>query len=173
MEWVTTARPHVDRCATAWLVKRFIDHEATFTFIEPGDPVPSGTAPFDLPGVKHGHRGNDCSFETAMKEHGLAKDAALARIAALVHDIDFHAMKRAESAGIDAFLRGLVLAEPDDGIVLQRAGILFDALYAYESARTRTESARVPTRPKRGDERPRAVRTEAKRESESAGTGGD
>lgn len=134
MQWVTTPRPHVDRCATAWLLKRFVDPAATFTFVAPGAPTPKGATPFDTPGAKHGHQGDDCTFETVLKMHKLDKDKALVAVAKLVHDLDFHEMKLPESAGLDAILRGIALAEPDDHRVLERAGVVFDALYARAKA---------------------------------------
>jgi len=132
MQWTTRPRPHVDRCATAWLVRRFVDPHATFVFAE---SPPAGATPFDLPGVKYGHHGNDCTFETVLKEHKLGKDKALAGVAALVHDLDMHEMKRDESAGLDAILRGILLAEKDDHKVVERAALVFDALYALEKAK--------------------------------------
>jgi hypothetical protein len=135
MQWVTTARPHVDRCATAWLLKRFVDKDATFAFVTPGAPLPPKATPFDLPGTKHGHHDDDCTFETVVKLSKLEKDAGLAGVARIVHDLDMHQMKRAESAGLDAILKGLVLAELDDHRVLERAFSVFDALYTLESAR--------------------------------------
>lgn len=135
MDWVTRARPHVDRCGTAWLLKRFVDREARFRFVEAGGELPADATPFDLPGVKHGHRGEMCTFEVVMADYKLAGDPALARVAALVHDVDLHEMKLPESPGLDAVLTGLRLAEPSDERVLHRAAHVFDALYAREKAR--------------------------------------
>lgn len=135
MLWVTTARPHVDRCGTAWLITRFIDKAATFAFIQPNDEVPKGGTPFDLPGVEYGHQGDACTFEVAVQKHGLDKDEALARVAQLVHDVDFHKMKLPESAGLDAILYGLKLTEPDDHRVLENSYIVFDSLYARAKAK--------------------------------------
>lgn len=136
MRWVTRERPHVDRCATAWLVAKFIDRGATFGFLAPGETPDEEDTPFDLPGVRYGHRGKLCTFEVALGEHGLDRDVALVAIAALVHDIDFHKSRLPESAGLDAILRGLALAEPDDKALLAKSAILFDALYAREKARS-------------------------------------
>lgn len=130
MHYVTTPRPHVDRCATAWLLKRFVDPDATFHF----GAGPPGAVPFDVPGAKLGHRGGGCTFETALEDHGL-DDPALRALAALVHDLDMHEMALPESAGLDAILQGLRLAEPDDHKVLERASLVFDALYARAKSR--------------------------------------
>ena len=130
MDYVTTARPHVDRCGTAWLLRRFVDKDARFHFVPPGGELPEGAQPFDLPGARMGHRGDKCTFESVMMDHGLDRDPALAAVARLVHDVDMHEMSLPESAGLDAILAGLRLAEPDDHRLLERAGHVFDALYA-------------------------------------------
>lgn len=130
MEYVTTARPHVDRCATAWLLRRFVDRDARFRFVQPGEEMPKDAEPFDVPGARMGHRGDKCTFESVLADHGLDKDPALAAVARLVHDVDMHEMALPESAGLDAVLTGLRLAESDDHRVLERAALVFDALYA-------------------------------------------
>lgn len=132
MQWTTRPRPHVDRCGTAWLVKKFVDKDATFVFAE---QPPKGATPFDVPGVKYGHHGDACTFETVIHEHKLGSDKALVGVAALVHDLDMHEMKREESAGLSAILQGLLLAEKDDHKVVERAALVFDALYAREKAK--------------------------------------
>lgn len=134
MQWATRARPHVDRCGSAWLIKRFIDPQASFAFAPPGAEFPLGATPFDVPGAKAGHRGESCTFETLVADHKLGSDPGVAALARLVHDIDFHLLELPESPGLDAILRGLVLAEPDDQKVLERAWAVFDALYARARA---------------------------------------
>lgn len=135
--YATRARPHVDRCATAWLIRRFVDPKARFVFLQAGQAPPKGAEPFDLPGARLGHKGGACTFEVALKEFGLARDAALRDVADLVADLDLHQLKRPESPGLDAILTGLKLAEPDDRKVLARADLLFDALYARAKAARR------------------------------------
>lgn len=134
MDYVTTARPHVDRCATAWLLRRFVDKDARFHFVPPGGDLPPGATPFDLPGARLGHRGERCTFEAVLADHGLDRDPALAALGRLVRDVDLHEMALPESAGLDAILAGLRLAEPDDHRVLERAALVFDALYARARA---------------------------------------
>jgi hypothetical protein len=134
VHWVTRERPHVDRTATAWLVRRFIDPKARFSFVASGEDAPPGATPFDMPGVAYGHQGtNLCTFEVALREHGLQKDPGLARVAALVHDLDFRVGKHPDGPGVDAILIGLLLAEKDDHGVLEKSATLFDALYARYS----------------------------------------
>lgn len=133
--WVTRARPHVDRCATAWLVRRFLDPKARFSFIAPGAALPKGSVGYDMPGAAHGHRGRLCTFEALLRDRGLGRDKALRRVAALVHDVDFHLLREPEGPGLDAVLTGLLLAEEDDAAVLAGAFVVFDALYARERAK--------------------------------------
>lgn len=135
MAWVTRQHPHVDRCATAWLIRRFIDPKATFRFIAPGAAVPAGAEPFDLPGARYGHHGADSTFETTIKLHSLGGDRALSRIAALVHDLDFRKGRLPEAGLLDAFLAGLQFTERDDHAIVEASGRFFEALYAYEQAR--------------------------------------
>jgi hypothetical protein len=133
--WVTRPRPHVDRVASAWLIKRFIDPDATFLFAEPRD-FPADAIPFDAPGVELGHDGNDCTFETLLKRSGL-RDRRLTRIAQIVHEADLRDGKfpRDEARGIDLAIRGLLAANADDHQVLVHGCALFEGLYAGASRR--------------------------------------
>lgn len=128
--WVTRPRPHVDRIASAWLIKRFIDLEATFLFAPP-EEFPSDAVPFDALGCEFGHHGEDCTFETLLGRSGL-KDRRLRQIAEIVHEADLHDEKfhREEARGIDLAIRGLLAALKDDGEVLTHGLTLFDGLYA-------------------------------------------
>ncbi|MHB8634525.1 MAG: chromate resistance protein ChrB domain-containing protein [Thermoplasmatota archaeon] len=135
MHWVTRARPHVDRTATAWLVRRFIDPQARFSFIAPGDEPPHGATPFDLPGVKYGHQGGLCTVEVALREHGLERDAGLRGVAALVSDLDLRVGNHPDGPGVDAVLMGILLTEKDDQKVLEKTGLIWDALYARYSGK--------------------------------------
>jgi hypothetical protein len=133
--WITRPRPHVDRVASAWLIKRFIDPEATFLFAEPGD-FPPDAIPFDTPGVDLSHDGDDCTFETLMKRAGL-RDRRLARLAEIVHEADLRDGKfaREEARGIDLAIRGLLAADADDQRVLAHGVALFEGLYAGASGK--------------------------------------
>jgi hypothetical protein len=129
-QWVTRRRPHVDRIASAWLIKRFIDPEATFVFADPQD-FPPKAVPFDTPGAELSHRGDDCTFETLLKRAGL-RDRRLTRLAEIVHEADLRDGKfpRDEARGIDLAIRGLLAAHPDDQEVLMHGLTLFEGLYA-------------------------------------------
>ena len=131
--WVTRPRPHVDRIASAWLIKRFIDQDATFVFAEPREHA-ADAIPFDTPGAELSHDGNDCTFETLIKRAGL-RDRRLTRIAEIVHEADLRDGKfpRDEARGIDLAIRGLLAANPDDHEVLAHGLALFEGLYAGAS----------------------------------------
>jgi hypothetical protein len=131
--WVTRPRPHVDRIASAWLIKRFIDPEATFLFARPQD-FPADAIPFDTPGAELSHVGNDCTFETLVKRAGL-RDRRLAQLAEIIHEADLRDGKfpRDEARGIDLAIRGFLAGYPDDHEVLAHGLALFEGLYAGAS----------------------------------------
>jgi hypothetical protein len=131
--WVTRPRPQVDRIASAWLIKRFIDREATFVFAEPAD-FPADAIPFDTPGAELSHHGDDCTFETLVKRARL-RDRRLARLAEIVHEADLRDGKyaRDEARGIDVAIRGLLATSSDDHQVLANGMTLFEGLYATTS----------------------------------------
>ena len=127
--WVTRPRPHVDRIASAWLIRRFIDPEATFVFAPPAE-FPAGAIPFDAPNVELTHYGEDCTFETLVKRARL-RDRRLARLAEIVHEADLRDGKYAqeEARGIDAAIRGFLASSADDHRVLEHGFALFEGLY--------------------------------------------
>ena len=124
----------MDRTACVWLIRRFIDPEAAFAFF--GDPseAPDGAELFDVVGARLSHRGEDCSFETFLKEYQL-EDPVLQEIAEIVHDADLIDEKyaRPESEGLDAIVRGMQLALSDDQTLTSHTDVLYDGLYAYLS----------------------------------------
>ena len=119
----------MDRTACIWLIRRFIDSDATFSFF--GDPAEAqeGAELFDVVGARFSHRGEDCSFETFLEEYDL-DDPVLREI---VHDADLMDEKyaRPESDGLDAIVRGMQLELPDDQTLSEHTDILYDSLYAY------------------------------------------
>ena len=133
--WITRRRPHVDRIASAWLIKRFIDPEATFLFADPQD-FPTDAIPFDTPGAELSHVGEDCTFETLLKRAGL-RDRRLTRLAEIVHEADLRDGKfpRDEARGVDVVIRGLLAAHQDDQEVLRHGLALFEGLYAGASGK--------------------------------------
>jgi hypothetical protein len=131
--WVTRPRPHIDRIASAWLIKRFIDPEATFVFASP-EEFPQDAVAFDAPGVELTHHGEDCTFETLVKRARL-RDRRLIRLGELVHEADLRDGKfpNDEARGIDLAIRALLAASPDDQQVLTQGMALFEGLYATTS----------------------------------------
>jgi len=127
--WVTRPRPHVDRIASAWLIKRFIDVDAMFVFAPPAE-FPEDAIAFDAPGVELSHQGEDCTFETLMKRARL-RDRRLAQLAEVVHEADLRDGKfpHEEARGIDVAIRALLAASPDDQQVLAQGMALFEGLY--------------------------------------------
>ena len=128
--WVTRPRPHVDRIASAWLIKRFVDPAAEFVFAPP-DQIPGDAIPFDMAGVEFGHHGEDCTFETLLRRTEL-RDRKLAVLAEIVHEADIKDQKfaREEARGIDLALRALLSAIKDDHEALAQGMTLFDGLYS-------------------------------------------
>jgi len=128
--WVTRPRPHVDRIASAWLIKRFIDPAAQFVFAPPAE-FPKDAVAFDAPGVELSHHGEDCTFETLVKRARL-RDRRLIRLAEVVHEADLRDGKypHEEARGIDVAIRALLAASPDDHQVLMQGMTLFEGLYA-------------------------------------------
>ena len=104
----------MDRIASAWLIKRFVDPEAEFVFAPP-DQIPDDAIPFDMAGVDFGHQGEDCTFETLLRRTGL-RDRKLAVLAEIVHEADLKDQKfaREEARGIDLAMRALLSAIKDD-----------------------------------------------------------
>ena len=132
MRWATRRGCHVDRTACIWLIRRFLDPEASFAFF--GDPAeaPEGAELFDVVGARLSHRGEDCSFETFLSEYDL-EDPVLGEIAEIVHDADLMDEKyaRPESEGLDAIVRGMQLSLPDDHTLIGYTDVLYEGLYAY------------------------------------------
>ena len=132
MLWATRRGCHVDRTACVWLIRRFVNGEADFDFFSDPSEAPHGAELFDVVGARLSHRGEDCSFETFLKEYDLG-DPVLSEIAEIVHDADLMDEKygRPESEGLDAIVRGMQLALPADEVLTSHTDVLYDGLYAY------------------------------------------
>ena len=131
MRWATRPHCHIDRAACAWLIRRFIDPEAQFVFVDdPGD-VPADATPFDMRGVELGHHGGDCRFETILRRYDLG-DPVLRQLGEIVHEADLgdERYDAPEAPGLDMLLRGLSMTQADDQLLAITAP-LFDALYEY------------------------------------------
>jgi hypothetical protein len=136
MKWVTRSHVHVDRVACPWLITRFIDNNAEFLFVPKNQvdkaAAETGTIPFDAPGVELGHHENRCSFESILQKYEL-KDAALARLAKIIHAADVEADLDTDpiARGLEAIATGFSLRFPDDEENLARQFEVYDALYAW------------------------------------------
>ncbi|HEY2854153.1 MAG TPA: chromate resistance protein ChrB domain-containing protein [Gemmatimonadaceae bacterium] len=134
--WVTREGIFVDRIASAWLIRRFIDPEARFKFVAPNGYRPQhGELRFDMFEAEYTHEGDRSTFETLLRLFGL-DDPALSDIAEVVHEIDLHDDKfdRHDARGIERVLAGIVAAHADDATRLERGAALFDDLYALATA---------------------------------------
>ena len=131
--WVTRQGVHVDRIASAWLIRRFIDGQAQFKFVAAKGYVPEpGELRFDMFEAEFTHEGDRCTFEVLRDRMNLT-DPALVPIGEIVHDIDLKDAKfgREEARGIARLIEGLRLAQTRDERRLSRGGALFDDLYEY------------------------------------------
>lgn len=131
--WVTRRDVHVDRIASAWLIRRFIDTEARFKFVpSEGYQKKPGEVRFDMFEAEFTHEDESCTFEVLATRAGLA-DPALRAIGEIVHDLDLKDGKfgRPETAGIDQVLRGIAMGHHDDQARLERGAAVFDDLYQY------------------------------------------
>ena len=132
MKWATRAHVHVDRAACAWLIRRFVDQEAEFVFVEDPDQVPRDAIPFDMLGAELSHHDGDCSFETILKRYAL-DDPILWDVARAVHEADLgdERYDAPEARGLDVLIRGAGLVLEDDDALLGLGFALFDGLYEY------------------------------------------
>jgi hypothetical protein len=128
--WVTRPRPGVDRMASAWLIRRFIDADARFAFVPEAAAAPVKAIPFDMFGVEFGHQGEHCAFETLCEHFGI-HDPAVTRMAAIVHDLDLKdsRFEPSEAPTIGLLVVGLQLGTDEDSELLGRGMTLFDALH--------------------------------------------
>jgi hypothetical protein len=131
--WVTRKGLHVDRMASAWLIKRFIDPAARFKFVPSKGyrPLP-GEVRFDMFEAEFTHEGDRCTFEVLIETFGL-DDQALGPVAQIVHDIDLKDSKfgRPEVPGIDRLVAGIAMAHREDQERLARGSAVFEDLYEY------------------------------------------
>ena len=160
--WVTRPRPGVDRMATAWLIRRFIDADARFGFVADRDLAPSEAIPFDMFGVQFTHRGDLCTFE-AMSETFKLDEPALRSIARVVHDLDLKDGRfgASEAVAVGLVIEGLRLTYADDDELLREGVVLFEALYRALEQADRVAGPRPVVTPQR-KRRTRAPRARAR-----------
>jgi len=137
--WVTRKSVQVDRIASAWLIRRFIDPDATFKFVPAKGYIPGkGELRFDMFEAEFTHKGDRCTFEFLLADAGL-KDPGLTAISQIVHDIDLKDAKfsRAEAGGVARVIEGIAATDKDDDRRLERGGVIFDDLYEVLRRRRR------------------------------------
>ena len=141
MKYVTRKRVKVDRVACPWVVKRFVDPEAEFIFVEAAEVLDvakrENAVPFDVPGVELGHKGEFCSFDAVIAKHGI-KAPGMDLLARIVRGADTDAKGlEPESYGLEAIAEGFRAIGRDDHEILRLEFPVYDALYAYCKARAK------------------------------------
>ena len=129
--WVTRKDVHVDRIASAWLIRRFIDPKARFKFVPPQSYTPrKAELRFDMFEAEFTHEGDRCSFETLVHRFGL-KDPALRALGEMVHDIDCKdgKFRRAETTGLQRLIQGIVAANAKDAARLGQGAVILNSFY--------------------------------------------
>ena len=142
MRWVTRHNPHVDRCASIWLIKSFIDTNAVFEFIARGAPIPDGAIPFTLPRAALAPKNGRTTFDALIDKYSIS-DPIVFEIQKIIRDAEEAEMtgvyELPESAGVFAVLRGLDRISKRNEEVVGKAMIVMDSLYA--ELKDRFESA--------------------------------
>ncbi|MGH8611233.1 MAG: chromate resistance protein ChrB domain-containing protein [Gammaproteobacteria bacterium] len=128
--WATRQRPWIDRLASAWLIRRFIDRKANIVWLDKPQDCPRDALGFDFDGATFTHRGARITFEVLMATFGLEEDRGLARLAALVHYLDVGGIPVPEAAGLEALLAGARQSCKTDDAFLREAQKSFDYLHA-------------------------------------------
>ena len=128
--WATRKRPWVDRLASAWLIRRFIDPGARFRWLAKPADCPKKALGFDFDGAKFSHVGERVTFETLLASFGLEADPALVRLAGIVHYLDVGGLPAPEAAGLQAMLAGMRARIADDDALLEAASGAFDFLHS-------------------------------------------
>jgi hypothetical protein len=129
--WATRQRLWVDRVASAWLIRRFIDHDARFRWLAKPSDCPKSALGFDFDGAMFTHIGDRVTFETLMASFGLEDDTALMRLAAMVHQLDVGGDPVPEARGFEAVMAGARERLPDDDVLLTEMSAVLDSLYAH------------------------------------------
>ncbi|HEY2902740.1 MAG TPA: chromate resistance protein ChrB domain-containing protein [Polyangia bacterium] len=130
--WVTRKGVHVDRIASAWLIRRFIDPEAVFKFVPPKGYLPQkGERRFDMFEAEYTHEGDRCTFEVLLRRFAI-DDPAVESLARVIHEIDVRDGKftQLETPGLERLIAGIALTNPDDEARLALGSQVFEALYA-------------------------------------------
>jgi hypothetical protein len=133
MKWVTRQHVHVDRTACPWLIKRFVDPNAEFIFV-PTEKIEEivkkdSAIPYDAPNAELGHHGEKCSFDAVIEKYGI-DDPAVLELARIVRAADTDRLTTIpEASGLEAIMTGIGVAARDDFEAIEKARIVYDALY--------------------------------------------
>jgi len=146
LRWVTRHEPHLDRCASAWLIKRFIDQDAEFEFIRREDPIPPGAIPFVLPGAEiNPVEGVKTTFDVLTEKYRV-EDRVVSLIKDIIHDFEVDSgedpgrARLQETVGVFKIVRGLARTSKTDPEILTKAFIAFDSLYAQLSVEAKQKN---------------------------------
>jgi hypothetical protein len=138
MKWVTRENASVDRIACPWLIKKFIDTEAEFIYVNKDEVLEvaerEGAHSYDAPAAEYTHRDGKCSFEALVEDFDLAGDPALVRLAQIVHaaDVTENMNSAPEGAGLSAIAGGFrILLGTEDHRKIELETPMYDALYAW------------------------------------------
>lgn len=143
--WATRAGLWVDRVASAWLIARFIDPEATFCWLSAVKDCPKQAIGFDFDGAQFTHIGDRVTFEVLVASFGLESDRGLAKIAALVHYLDVGGVTVPEAAGFTAILAGArARLSGDDALLVAMSAVLDDLYVAYTDPTLTGRPGRAP-----------------------------
>jgi hypothetical protein len=128
--WITRPRPEIDRVGSAWLIRKFIDPDASFVFANAPSETPEAI-PYDMFEVEFSHHGDCCTFETFIERFGI-RDRAVHRLAELIHDADLEDDKfhRLEGFGVEQIFKGFAKQGLTDHEILSKGFECFEALYA-------------------------------------------
>lgn len=139
--WATRRHLWVDRVASAWLIRRFIDRQARFMWLDTPADCPPDALGFDFDQASFTHVGERVTFEVLLASFGLGGDAGLVRLGAMVHALDVGGAFVPEASGFEAMLSGARQRARDDDLLLQEISLVLDALYRHFS----TESTLAPS----------------------------
>lgn len=128
--WATRRRPWVDRLATAWLIRRFVDAKPRFVWLDDPKKCPKSALGFDFDGARFTHVEDKVTFEVVMHSFGLEGDLALKRLGELVHYIDIGGIPVDEAAGVETIVRGLQAQHAGDDALFEASCVCFDAIYS-------------------------------------------
>ena len=139
--WATRQRLWVDRVASAWLIRRFIDPQARFLWLVSPEDCPTDALGFDFDGAAFTHVGERVTFEVLVVSFGLDEDAALLRLGEMVHTLDVGGAPVPEAIGFEAVMAGARQRALDDDQLLDEMGRVLDSIYAHFAASTKNANA--------------------------------